>query len=268
MQRGYIGGLNLLKFAAAAALCVAGMTSVAVPEVVHAQERSAVRHDIAADAFTQERRILVFRPRIRVGEQSTGGMFEPRADWTELARTNLDNALDQRQALYGNALVDAPEAFGEDARRVNEYLSLFGAVANSIITYQFFPGNRLETKKADNRSERFEWSLGPGVAQLPGADQADYGLFIFTEDQYGSTGRKALQIFGALAGVSVQSGVHAGYAALVDLRTGNVLWINADYQMGGDVREADGAVRRMEQLFEEFPFASASAPAVAAGTGG
>ena len=243
------------------------MFSAAVPEAAQAQERSAVRHDIAADAFTSDRRILVFRPRIRVGEQSTGGMFEPRADWNELARTNLDTALDQQQALYGNALIDAPEAFGEDARIVSEYLSLFGAISSSIINYQFFVGNRLETKKADNRSERFDWSLGPGVSQLPGADQADYGLFIFTEDQFGSTGRKALQIFGALAGVSVQSGVHAGYAALIDLRTGNVLWINADYQMGGDVREVDGAARRMEQLFEAFPFAAAGAPAPT-GTGG
>lgn len=225
-----------------------------------------MRHDIAADAFTQQRRILVFRPRIKVGEQSTGGMFEPRADWTELARTNLDTALEQRQALYGNLLIEAPEVFGDDARRVDEYLSLFGAVASSIINYQFFVGNRLETKKADNRSERFDWSLGPGVGALPGADRADYALFIFTEDHYGSTGRKVLQVFGALAGVGVQSGLHAGYASLIDLRTGNVLWINADAAMGGDVREADGAVRRVEQLFEEFPFGAAGV--ASSGTGG
>lgn len=258
----------MLRIATVAAIMLAVSAPLALPQTAIAQERSAVRHDIAADAFTGERRILVFRPRIRVGEQSTGGMFEPRADWTELARTNLDNALDLRQAQYGNTLVDAPEAFGDDARRVNEYLSLFGAVSSSIITYQFFPGNRLETKKADNRAERFEWSLGPGVGQLPGADQADYGLFIFTEDQYGSTGRKVLQVFAAFGGVSVQSGVHAGYAALVDLRTGNVLWINADFQMGGDVREADGAIRRMDQLFEDFPFAATAAPAAVPANGG
>jgi len=250
----------MLRFFAPLALCVVSLAATGISQPALAQERSAVRHDLAADTFTQARRILVFRPRIRVGEQSTGGMFEPRADWTELARSTMATALRDRQALYGNVLVEAPEAYGEQARRLDEYMSLFGATASSIITYQFFPGNRLETKKADNRAERFEWSLGPGVSQLPGAADADYGLFIFTEDQFGSTGRKVLQVFAALGGVSVQSGVHAGYAALIDLRTGNVLWINADFQMGGDVREAEGAARRMEQLFEEFPIAATVAP--------
>ena len=226
---------------------------VTMPAVASAQERGAVRHDFDATQLQGDVTILVFRPRIRVGEQSTGGMFEPRADWTELARDNLENAIEGYQAQYGSSLVDAPEAFGEDALLVNEYIALFSAVAESIHTYQFFVGNRLETKKADNRQDIFDWSLGPGVGDLPGAQDADYALFINTEDHYGSTGRKVLQIFGALGGVGVSSGRHVGFAALVDLRTGNILWVNADMQMGGDVREGDGAERRVEQLFEDFP---------------
>ena len=231
------------------------MALLALSAPVAAQERGAVRHDFDASALDGDVRILVFRPRIRVGEQSTGGMFEPRADWSELARDNLDAALRDYQAQFGTRLTDAPEAYGEDARIVGDYMALFSAVADSIVTYQFFVGNRLETKKQDNRDDVFDWTLGPGVADLPGAADADYALFINTEDHYGSTGRKVLQVFGALAGVGVSSGVHVGYAALVDLRTGNIVWINADRAMGGDVREADGAERRMEQLFEDFPLA-------------
>ena len=54
-------------------------------------------------------------------------------------------------------------------------------------------------------------------------------------------------------GIGVQSGVHVGYAGLIDLKTGNLLWINVDGQMGGDVRKADGAQKRVRQLLEEFP---------------
>ncbi len=43
-----------------------------------------------------------------------------------------------------------------------------------------------------------------------------------TEDHYGSTGRKLLQLFAAgVAGVGVSSGVHKGYAGLIDLKTGD-----------------------------------------------
>ncbi|RIV88054.1 hypothetical protein [Aurantiacibacter zhengii] len=238
-------------------LGAAACLSLAAPAA--AQERGAVRHDFDATQVQGDARILVFRPRIRVGEQSTGGMFEPRADWTELARDNLGNALDAYQVRYGSTLVEAPEAFGEDARIVEDYMALFSTVAESIVSYQFFPGNRLETKKADNRNEVFDWTLGPGVKDLPGAENADYALFVNTEDHYGSTGRKVLQVFAAMGGVSVTSGRHAGFAALVDLETGNILWVNADMQMGGDVREVDGAQRRVEQLFEDFPLVPAAA---------
>ena len=136
---------------------------------------------------------------------------------------------------------------------VEEYSALFAAVSQSVIQYQFFVGNRLTTKKRDNKADVFEWSLGSGVGALPGAKDADYALFIYNKDAYGSTGRKMLQFAAALGGVSVKSGEHAGYAGLVDLKTGDLLWLNADGAMGGDVREVDGAHKRVGQLLEDFP---------------
>lgn len=219
---------------------------------VQAQERSAVRQGFVLPAQSGKT-ILVLRPSVRVAEQSTGGMPEPRAEWTDQARENIDAALVELQRQLGNTVIAAPEAYGEDARRVAEHLALFGAVSEAVIQYQFFVGNRLPTKKRDNKAGQFDWSLGSEVAKLPGADQADYALFIVTNDQYGSTGRKMLQIVGLVAGVGMTSGVHAGYAGLVDLKTGDLLWLNADGQMGGDVREPDGAMKRVRQLLEDFP---------------
>jgi hypothetical protein len=56
-----------------------------------------------------------------------------------------------------------------------------------------------------------------------------------------------------LGGVWVTSGVHKGYAGLIDVKTGELVWLNADYQMGGDVRTPEGAVKRVGQLLEGFP---------------
>lgn len=219
---------------------------------VEAQERSATRQGFILPPQSGKT-ILLLRPAVRVGAQSTGGMFEPNADWTDQARTNIDAALVALQAQLGNVVIAAPEAYGEDARTVAEHMSLFAAVSQAVIEYQFFVGNRLPTKKRDNNADIFDWSLGAGVADLPGAQGADYALFIYNLDQYGSTGRKMLQIVGLVAGVGVTSGQHVGYAGLVDLKTGDLLWLNADAQMGGDVREPEGAQKRVRQLLEDFP---------------
>ncbi|OAN57210.1 hypothetical protein [Sphingomonas sp. TDK1] len=218
-----------------------------------AQERSATRQGFEL-APNSGKKILVFRPSISVGAQSTGGMFEPNGEWTDKAVTNLQAALAKAQANLGNTVIAAPEAYGDDAQKLQEHLRLFAAVSDAVIQYQFFAGNRLPTKKNDNKNAVFDWSLGTGVAELPGAKDADYGLFLFTRDAYGSTGRKVLQVLALLGpGLAVKSGQHEGYAGLVDLRTGDLLWLSADAQMGGDVRDAEGSDKRIHQLLKDFP---------------
>ncbi len=240
--------MNLMSRLAAAVLLALSTASAAV-----AQERTAIKQGFELPA-NSGKRILVFRPKVSVGAQSTGGLFEPNAEWTNQARKNIEAALKKRQAGLGNVVLLAPEGYGDQARLVQEYTDLFDAVSQAIVTYQFFVGNRLPTKKRDNKAGVFNWSLGDGVRDLPGAKDADYALFIYNKDAYGSTGRKLLQAVALLGpGIAVKSGEHKGAAGLVDLKTGDLLWLNADFAMGGDVREVDGAEKRVGQLLEEFP---------------
>lgn len=239
------------SFARWAMLAVCSLSLMSVS--ANAQERSAVRQGFEL-AAASGKRILVFRPSVSVGAQSTGGMFEPNAEWTDQAKANIDLSLRELQARLGNEVLLAPEVYGQDAQAVEEHMALFAAVSQAVIEYQFFAGNRLPTKKRDNKDGIFDWSLGRGVADLPGATDADYGLFIYNKDAYGSTGRKILQVVALLGpGIAVTSGEHVGYAGLVDLKTGDLLWLNADAAMGGDVRELDGSQKRVLQLLEDFP---------------
>jgi hypothetical protein len=237
----------------------AAVAVIAAPAA--AQERTGIRDGFVLKPGSA--RIVLLRPNIAVGAQSTGGMAEPNADWTDQARENIGRVLAATQGKLGNTIVDHVEPVGDDARRVAEYKALFDSLANSVITYQFFPGNRLPTKK---RNGSFVWGMGPGVASLPGLEGADYALFVATEDQYGSTGRKVLQVFAAMGGIGVVVGVHKGFAGLIDLRTGDLVWLNADRQMGGDVRTSEGAEKRVAQLLAGFPgrpAAVGAAPATA-----
>jgi hypothetical protein len=205
-------------------------------------------------------KILLLRPRIKVGEQSAGGMLGRNAEWTELARTHITAALAAQQAQLGNQVITAEEPVGDDAQKLADYRALFTVLAGCVMDYQFFRGNRLPTKA---RNGVFDWTVGPEVKELPGAAGADYVLFISTEDMYGSSGRKAAQVFAAFEDVILSAGVHNGYAGLIDLKTGNLVWLNADGRMGGDVRTPDGAQQRVAQLLEGLPMRSTAPSAVA-----
>lgn len=241
------------------ALVAAGIVLSAPP--ARAQFGSESSASKAGFAFPKDGpvRVLVFRPDVKVGEQSTGGLNEPNADWTAAARANIAASLDSVLAGRAITLTPMPELDGADGALLADYRALFRTVTDAVVQHKLFAGNRLPTKKAE-----FNWTLGPGVARLGEVGGGDYGLFVFTNDSYGSAGRKAAQIVGLMFGVGMTSGIHIGYAGLVDLRTGELVWINADLAMGGDVREADGAAKRVAQLLEDFPAREGSMPVKAA----
>lgn len=249
-------------FRLAALACTLATAALIAGTPVLAQEKSAIKEGFSLPGGSA--RILLFRPKVRVGAQSTGGMFEPNADWTDQAKGNIVAALSSAQTKLGHSLAAADEPVGPAAETLASYRALFATVADAVITYQFFPGNRLPTKK--RKGAAFAWTLGPGVRDIPGAGDADYILFLDTLDEFGSTGRKVAQIFAAGLGVGITSGVHSGYAGLIDARTGDLVWLNADRQMGGDVRDPAGATKRVGQLLKGFP-GTASSSAITAGAG-
>lgn len=234
------------------AIALAAVAPVIQPAA--AQEKGAVREGFSAESLRGQK-ILLFRPSVWVGEQSTAGLPEPNADWTRQSRELLQAELTNRQAQFENEIVAEPELIGDDARIVSQHRALFNSVAGSVVNYQFFAGNRLPTRK----NKAFDWTLGEGTRRIAELTGARYGLFVYNHDEYGSVGRKVFQVLAAgLVGVGVSSGVHNGYAGLVDLQTGELVWLNADGQMGGDVRTEEGIRKRVDQLLEDFPGLKAS----------
>ena len=238
-----------------ASLLATALVLSAVP--AHAQF-GGPKADVTRPGFVLpagEARILVFRPDIAVGAQTTGGMNEPNAEWTRTARANLLAALVKAPAMQGNRVTIAPEPTDSRDAVLDDYTALFKTVAQAAFSHKMFPGNRLPTKKSD-----FDWTLGEGAAALKSLG-GDYGLFFFTYDSYGSTGRKVAQVLGLLLGGGlIPAGVHVGYAGLVDLKTGDLVWLNADTGIGGDPRDAAGADKRMAQLLEDFPRKAGAGP--------
>jgi hypothetical protein len=202
--------------------------------------------------------LVVMRPDVRVGLVTAGGLVEPRADWTEQARTHLIRALTEQQAgRGGRTLIAETRASlpGVDAETVAGLERLHAAVGGSIALHKYL-GAKLPTK----RRQGIDWTLGEDAVAFGRATGMDYALFLYAEDSFASSGRVALQVLG-IAGCFIGfcapsgGGGQSAYASLVDLRTGEVVWFNILQTQSqlpglqfGDIRTPEGAAQMVERL--------------------
>lgn len=204
-------------------------------------------------------KLLVMRPDVSVGSVTTGGMVEPRADWTEQARANLVAALKAQQAGRGGkvlVLERRNQLPGVSDETVADLERLHSAVGNSIALHKYM-GAELPTK----RRKGLDWTLGEQAVELGRKTGYDYALFLYAEDSFASTGRVALQVLGVAGCIigfcapNIGGGSQFAYASLVDLRTGEVVWFNvlqAGTQVAGinmgDIRSPEGAAQMVDRL--------------------
>ena len=209
--------------------------------------RSGIKSDFAFPAGAPVR-ILLFRPDVEVTEETVGGLDQPKANWTEKARTALIAALAKDQNLRMNELQQMAELTNEEASAAEDYRALFKVIIGAAVDHKLYPGNKLPSK-----ANRFDWTLGPGVGQFAKSKDNSYGFFLYSYDSFPSAARNKSAVIGALMGEGESRGKHVGYAGLIDLKTGDLVWINTDLRMTGDIRTPVGAASRIAELLKKFP---------------
>ncbi len=183
-------------------------------------------------------RILLMPLDVELSELSAGGLAEPKAEWTEAANKHMAAALQAINAERDLQLLTYDEEKLPAAKRdeIIQLLKLHGIVGNSVLLHQYLQPFALPTKAG-----KFDWSLGPAVRQLREETGADYALFFWVRDSYSSGGRVAVIMLAAVLGVGIQGGVQIGFASLVDLNTGNIVWFNRLARPTGDLRSEAAA---------------------------
>lgn len=173
----------------------------------------------------------------------------PKAEWTDTARRHLADALKVENAARGLALreFEMDRVAAPDADKIDQLSKLHGAVGTTILLQE---SGELQLPA---RQDRFDWTLGPEARTLKAATGADYALFIFLRDSYASAGRIALQVMSALAGVGLEGGRQVGFASLVDLDDGNIVWFNRVLRGTGDLRNAEAARETARTLLAGLP---------------
>ena len=204
-------------------------------------------------------KLLVLRPDVTVGSLTTGGMVEPRADWTDQARHSVVDALRAQQAGMGGKMTIVEhrnEIPGVTAQELADIERLNYVVDQSIVLHKYL-GDYLPTK----RGKGLDWTLGQDAVKFGQKTGYDYALFLHAEDQVASGGRIALGVIG-LAGCfigfcapNVGGQQQLDYASLVDLKTGEVVWFNvvtAGSEIPGikfgDLRTPEGAAQMVDRL--------------------
>lgn len=233
-----------IAFRAAFAAALVAVSCLAVPAA--AQTGASSRN--YAPGFSQRAagsRMVIVQTDMELFSQSAGGVLEPRADWTEAAQKNFRAALMAQKRVVGDNTITLQEKDMDELAQLN---ALHGAVAEAVFVHHMMGAPALPTK-----GRLLDWTLGDAVQPLRERTGADYALFFWIRDSYASAERKVAIVAMALLGVGLAGGSQTGYASLVDLRTGRIVWFNNLARGFGDLREPDPARETVEALLKSFP---------------
>lgn len=197
-------------------------------------------------ALPQAAKLVVMPVDVELYSLSAGGVPEPKADWTASAQKHMKAELVRRtQSLGLTAQLMDDKAADEFA----EPMALHAA------------GGMVQRDRARDggvwslptKGGKLDWSFDDALRDLQARSGADYGLFIWVRDSYASAERKLAMVGLALLGVGLTGGMQMGYASLVDLNSGKVLWFNRLARGSGDLREAKEAAESIDVLLTGFP---------------
>ena len=247
---------------------LAAALSVALAGCVETRQYADVQFTPPAGNY----KLLVLRPDVQVSSLTTGGMDEPRADWTEQARTSIVAALRAQQAAKGGdvkIIEHRNELEGVSEQELADMERLNAVVDESIVLHKYL-GDYLPTKAGKG----LDWTVGEPALNIGRKTGYDYALFVHAEDEVASGGRIALGVIG-LAGCvvgfcvpNVGGATQLDYASLVDLKTGEVVWFNVVRARSeipgikfGDLRTPQGAAQMIDRLLNRMRPGKAIRPA-------
>ena len=204
-----------------------------------------VQHAAYSRPIEPGARVVLMDVDIECSAVTASGLVEPKASWTAQCRKSVQTALDDfltdRQAEL--VLFEADAIPAERVGQYQELAKLYEAVGTSILNRDAYPTAEGKT----------DWSMGTGVRIIRDDHDADYALYIYMRDQYETGGRVATRLAFAMLGVMTDPATQQGFASLIELDTGDVVWFNELFSTVGDLRDKDSARDAIDALFDGSP---------------
>lgn len=210
---------------------------------------SAVNPALTQNLAARPKKIVLLPPQVFVYELSAGGVPTRMADWEATARDNIVAAatrLSRETGLF--ELVPAPTLDPQLADQLEAHIGLYDRVAQSVFVY-----GRGDQEDWAHKKNEFDYTVGPGLAFLREHTGADAALIVLGSDFISSGGRRAAFIVGLALGVVMPLGQSFITAGIVDLSTGDVLWMSFDSSISMDSRTPADVDSLMRDLYQTWP---------------
>lgn len=196
------------------------------------------------------KRILVVPASIRMYEVTAGDVREEVPDWSAQASKNALKAVAAAFAKKGGVQEVAMPALSASERAlVDEYVALYKLVSNSM-----------PSRLLPHKIKRFDYGIGPGLASVLSRTGADAIVMVSGQDYASTAGRKTKAVLGKIPIVNIFTGgeVELGHSfihiGLIELRTGDLLWLNSEFRKGSsDMREYDDVEDQVSTIFKWYP---------------
>lgn len=198
---------------------------------------------------TLPKKVVILPVNIEVVEVTAGGVEEKVPDWSKEAGQSVFKALSAAINKQGLKQMAAPQFSGDSAANLDENLALYKLVVNTA--------SQLGWKQ---KIRHFDYSIGPGLREVATKTGADVAFMVYGRDYASTAGRKARAVAGRIPIVNIFTGppptlgnsyIHIG---VVDLRNGDLLWMNSNYREGGtNLRDPDDAAKMVNAIFKWYP---------------
>jgi len=183
-------------------------------------------------------KVLLLPSEIKIYTISLGSIDE-NPDATAKMTAETDVAL--RQAVSGSPnfqLSVMPTLTADEQAALKEHVALYRLEAKDVQTLDDIGGDWKQVL------ENFDYSVGPGLRFLKQRTGADYGLVVFGGDGE-STGANVL--FGSMTGRNYL------FAGLVDLETGNIVWLHHDTHDTANFTAKNNMDLFVAELLKDYP---------------
>jgi len=209
-----------------------------------------VHYKLLKSSAVLPKKVVVLPVSIEVQEVTAGDVMEEVPEWSEMASRNVFESVSS--AIRKDASleeVSVPDLSDKTAAVVDEHMALYKLVVNTASDTAW-----------QHKIRRFDYGIGPGLVELQRKTGADAAVMIYGEDYVSTAGRKAKAIAGNIPIVNIFSGpppalghsfIHIG---VVDLRTGDLLWMNSDFRKGTtSLRSSEDAGNIVGSIFDWYP---------------
>lgn len=196
------------------------------------------------------KKVVVLPIDIKVVEMTAGDVEETVPDWSKEASRSVFKAVSAAIARQpGMKEIAAPQLASATAANVDEHLALYKLVVNTAARTSW-----------QHKAKHFDYGIGSGLRALAEQTGAEAAIMVYGRDYASTSGRKARAVAGNIPIVNIFTGPapQLGHSfirvGVVDLRTGDLLWMNSEYREGStNLRDLNDAAKMVDAVFDWYP---------------